>query len=70
MRAVIQVTSRKAEEEPIVELLATTRTPPGVVWAPIRAARDPRDAAYAVIVIIGTGTARTVAASDVHDQHG
>jgi hypothetical protein len=28
------------------------------------------NAAYAVIVIVGAGTARTAAASDVHDQHG
>jgi hypothetical protein len=43
MRAVIQAASGKAKEEPIAELLATTTTPPGVVWAPIRAAEDLRD---------------------------
>jgi len=32
-------------EEPIVFLSATTTTPPAVVWAPIRAARDLRDMA-------------------------
>jgi hypothetical protein len=47
MRAVIQAASGKAEEEPIAELLAATTKPPGVVWAPIRAARAPRDTAYA-----------------------
>jgi hypothetical protein len=45
MRAVIQAGSGKAEEEPMAALLATTTTPPGVVWAPIRAARDLRDPA-------------------------
>ena len=43
MRAVIQAASGKAEEESIVELLATTTTQTVVVWAPIRAAEDPRD---------------------------
>jgi hypothetical protein len=43
MRAVIQTASGQAEEEPIAELSATTTTPPVVVWAPIRAAEDPRD---------------------------
>jgi hypothetical protein len=43
MRAVIQAASGKAEEEPIAELWATTTTQPVVVWAPIRAARDPRN---------------------------
>src|SRR6266851_2613525 len=43
MRAAIQAASGKAEEEPIAELLATTTTPPVVVWAPIRAAKDLRD---------------------------
>jgi hypothetical protein len=42
MRAVIQAASGKAEEEPIAELWATTTTAPEVVWAPIRAAEDPR----------------------------
>jgi hypothetical protein len=45
MPAVIQAASGKAPEEPIAGLVATTRTTPGVVWAPIRAARDPRDTA-------------------------
>jgi len=45
MRAVSQAAFGKAEEEPIAELLATTTTPPGVVWAPIRAVRDLRDTA-------------------------
>jgi hypothetical protein len=40
MRAVIRAASGKAEEEPIVELSATTTTPPVVVRAPIRAAKD------------------------------
>jgi hypothetical protein len=49
MRAVIQAASGKAEEEPIVELLVTTAQclpalGPVVVWAPIRAAEDPRHA--------------------------
>jgi hypothetical protein len=35
--------SGKAEEEPIVQLSATTTTRPAVVWAPIRAAEDLRD---------------------------
>jgi hypothetical protein len=39
----VQAASGKAEEEPIAELLATTTTPPVVVWAPIRAAEDLRD---------------------------
>jgi hypothetical protein len=43
MRAAIQPTSGKAEEEPIAELWATTTTPPVVVWAPNRAAEDPRN---------------------------
>jgi len=59
MRAAIQAASGKAEEESIVELLATTTpgspaktrqrfrwggaTRPVVVWAPIRAAEDLRD---------------------------
>jgi hypothetical protein len=43
MRAAIQAASGKAKEEPIAELLATTTTPPVVVWAPIRAAEDLRD---------------------------
>jgi len=43
MRAVIQTATGKAAEEPIVELSATTTTPPVVVWAPIRAAKDPWD---------------------------
>jgi hypothetical protein len=41
--AAIQAASGKAEEEPIAELLATTTTPPVVVWTPIRAAKDLRD---------------------------
>jgi hypothetical protein len=43
MRAVIQAAIGKAEQKPIVELSATTTTPPVVVWAPIRAAKDPHD---------------------------
>jgi hypothetical protein len=43
MRAVIQVVAGQAEEEPIVELSATTTTPPSTAWAPIRAAEDLRD---------------------------
>jgi len=43
MRAVIQAATGKAEEEPIVELLATTTTPPVAAWAPIRAAEDRQD---------------------------
>ena len=43
MQAVIQAASGKAEEESIVELWTTTTTQPVVVWAPIRAARDPLD---------------------------
>jgi hypothetical protein len=43
MRAVLQAAIGKAEEESIVELSATTTTPPVVVWVPIRAARDLRD---------------------------
>jgi hypothetical protein len=46
MRAVIQAEPGKAEEEPIVALLATTTTPLGTVWAPIRAATGPRDTAW------------------------
>jgi hypothetical protein len=42
-RSGVQAASGKAEEEPIVELLATTTTQPVVVWAPIRAAEDLRD---------------------------
>jgi len=45
MRAVVEGASSEAEEEPIAEPLATTTTPLGVVWAPIRAARDLRDMA-------------------------
>jgi hypothetical protein len=45
MRASIQAASGKAEEESIVELLATTTTRPVVVWAAIRAAEDLRDTA-------------------------
>jgi hypothetical protein len=45
MRVVIQTAAGNAEDEPIARLLATTRTPPGVVWTPIRAARDRRDTA-------------------------
>jgi hypothetical protein len=45
MRAVIQAAFGKAEEEPIVGLLATTTTKPVVAWAPIRAAGDLRDTA-------------------------
>jgi hypothetical protein len=45
MRAVNQAAAGKAEEEPIAELLATTRTPPEVVWAPNRAAKDLRETA-------------------------
>jgi hypothetical protein len=45
MRAVIQAASGKAEEEPIVGLLATTTTQPVVVWAPIRADEDLQDTA-------------------------
>jgi hypothetical protein len=44
MRAAAQTASGKAEKEPIAELSATTTTPPVVVWAPIRAAEDLRDA--------------------------
>jgi hypothetical protein len=43
MRAVSGRRDGKAEEESIVELSATTTTPPVVVRAPIRAAKDPRD---------------------------
>jgi len=32
-----------AEEVAIAELSTPTTTPPVVVWAPIRAAEDPRD---------------------------
>src|SRR6202035_3347549 len=46
MRAVSRRRSGQAEEEPIAELSATTTTPPVVVWAPIRAAEDPRDTPY------------------------
>jgi hypothetical protein len=45
MRAMSQAASGKTEEEPIPELLATTTTQPGVVSAPICAARDLRDTA-------------------------
>jgi len=45
MRAAIQTASGKAEEESIVELSATTTTPPVVVWAPLRAAEDAGDTA-------------------------
>jgi hypothetical protein len=41
----VQAASGKAEEESIVELLATTTTRPVAAWAPIRAAEDPRDTA-------------------------
>jgi hypothetical protein len=47
MRAAIQAASGKAEEESIVELLATTTTRPVVAWAPIRAAEDLRDTTQA-----------------------
>ncbi len=40
MPAVVQAATGKAEEEPIVELPATTTTPPVVVWEPNRAAKD------------------------------
>ncbi|MGE5291666.1 MAG: hypothetical protein ACM3ML_31590 [Micromonosporaceae bacterium] len=51
MRAAIQASRARRRsgkallvfEEPIAELSATTATPPVVVWAPIRAAKDPRD---------------------------
>ena len=43
MRTAIQTASGKAEEESIVELLATTTTRPVVVWAPVRATEDLRD---------------------------
>ncbi len=52
MRAVIQTANDKGspgagvpqvEEEPVVELPATTTTQSVVVWAPIRAAEDPQD---------------------------
>jgi hypothetical protein len=43
MRAVLQAAIGKAEEKPIVELSATTTTPPIAAWVPIRAAKDPRD---------------------------
>jgi hypothetical protein len=33
----------RCEEEPIAELSAAATTPPVAVWAPIRAAEDPRD---------------------------
>jgi len=45
MRAVARRRSGQAEEEPKVGLSATTTTPPVVVWAPIRAAKDLRDMA-------------------------
>jgi len=43
MRAAIQATTGKAEEETIVELSATTTTPSVVAWAAIRAGEDPGD---------------------------
>jgi hypothetical protein len=45
MRAVIQAGPGKAEEEPIAALFATTTTPPGTAWAPIRAAERLRETA-------------------------
>jgi hypothetical protein len=48
MRAVIQAAFGKAVlvfEDSIAEPSETTTTPPVVVWAPIRAGKDPRDAA-------------------------